>query len=176
MNDANESTTEWSSGEGQQLAEESRVQPTDVTAKNTPTMMQDGGHRNGISPGFDELVRLAEATVRVYSPAEAINLLSETDVLFVDVRDAIELSGGKIRGAIHASRGRLEAHLDPATRRYRRELADADQIIFYCASGARSALAAQRAQELGYMSVGHIDGGISAWKGVGGPMKPIEEG
>ncbi|ELY39609.1 rhodanese-like domain-containing protein [Natronorubrum tibetense] len=130
-------------------------------------------HRNSIQTGYDELVSAAEATVRVYTPADAIDLTGETQVLFVDVCGAVELSDGMIPGAIHASRGQLEAHLDPDNRRYVCALDDATEIIFYCAGGARSALAAQRAQELGFDRVGHLAGGISAWKDAGGPMQVI---
>ena len=146
-----------------------------VAVKDSPSEVNRGGHRNEISPGFDDLVRAAEAIVRVYSPAEAIDLAGEAGVLFIDVRDAVELSEGMISGASHASRGRLEAHLDPDNTRYVSRLDDAAEIIFYCASGGRSALAAQRAQELGYDRVGHLDGGISAWKKAGGPIQVLED-
>ena len=111
----------------------------------------------------------------MYSPAEAIGLAGAPGVLFVDVRDAVELSGAVISGTIHVSRGRLEAHLDPDSPRYVSELDDATEILFYCSSGARSALAAQRAQELGFDRVGHLAGGISAWKDAGGPIQVIED-
>ena len=128
-----------------------------------------------IQARYDELVRAAEATVRVYTPAEATDLAGEPGILFVDVRDAVELSEGIVSGAIHASRGRLETHLIPENPRYVSDLEDAAEIIFYCASGARSAFAAQRARELGYDRVGHLDGGISAWKDAGGPMHVVDD-
>lgn len=133
-----------------------------------------GRHGNGLSLGYDDLVRAADATVRVYTPAEASDLVDKTGIVFVDVREAGELSEGRVSGAIQASRGRLEAHLLPDNPRYLRVPNEADEIIFYCASGARSAFAAQRARELGYDGVGHLAGGFSAWKGGGGPVKGVE--
>ncbi|WP_331236115.1 rhodanese-like domain-containing protein [Natronorarus salvus] len=174
MSDADESTTGGSSEEGLQLAEGSAAQPSVRDTTKVPTEAQRVRHRDSISTGYDELVRVAEATVRVYTPAEAIDLGDETQVLFVDVRGAVELSEGMISGAIHASRGHLEAHLDPDNTRYVRELDDAAEIIFYCAGGARSALAAQRAQELGFDRVGHLAGEASAWKDAGGPIRVVD--
>ncbi len=176
MSDFGESMTGRSPEEGLQLAEGSAAQPSGKdSSMEAPTEAQRAFHRNSIPTGYDELVRAAEATVRVYTPAEAIDLAGETQVLFVDVRDAFELSEGMIPGAIHASRGHLEAHLDPDNNRYVHELDDATEIIFYCVGGARSALAAQRAQELGFDRVGHLAGGISAWKDAGGPMQVIDD-
>ena len=145
------------------------------TDNHRPSRTQPTRHENAIQTRYDELVRAAEATVEVYTPAEATDLAGEAGILFVDVRDAIELSEGIVSGAIHVSRGRLESHLISENPRYVSDLDDAAEIIFYCASGARSAFAAQRARELGYDRVGHLTGGFSAWKDVGGPMQVIED-
>ena len=51
------------------------------------------------------------------------------------------------------------------------ELLQADRIILYCASGRRSALAAQRLQAMGIGSVSHIAGGIRAWIEAGGEIE-----
>ena len=171
MSDAGESTPGRSAEEGSRLADETPVHPSRVGVTDSPSVVQRARDSSSVPPRFDELVRAAEATVRVYTPAEAIDLAGEPGVRFVDVRDAMELSDGMISGAIHASRGRLEAHLDPTNPRYIGELDDAAEIVFYCAGGARSALAAQRAQELGFDRVGHLAGGISAWREADGPIQ-----
>lgn len=46
-----------------------------------------------------------------------------------------------------------------------------DENIFYCKSGGRSAMAAQRAQEMGVKNVAHVAGGFNAWKEKGGPVE-----
>ena len=145
------------------------------TVNHRSSQTQPARHENDIQTRYDELVRAAEATVEVYTPAEATDLAGEAGILFVDVRDAIELSEGIVSGAIHVSRGRLEPQLIPESPRYVSNLDDGGEIIFYCASGARSAFAAQRARELGYDRVGHLAGGFSAWKGAGGPMHVIDD-
>ena len=125
-------------------------------------------------PRYEELVAEAEATVRTYSPGEALALCDEDTVLFVDVRETLELAAGMIRGAIHVPRGRLEAHLAPDSSPVRDELDIAVEAVFYCATGSRSALAAQQARQLGLEGVAHLDGGFSAWMDAGGPTQEFD--
>ena len=44
------------------------------------------------------------------------------------------------------------------------------RILFYCAFGERSAMAVQAAQDAGLSSACHIQGGIAAWKKLGGAV------
>jgi sulfur dioxygenase len=43
-------------------------------------------------------------------------------------------------------------------------------LLFYCAFGERSAMAVQAAQDAGITRASHIEGGIAAWKKVGGAL------
>ena len=63
----------------------------------------------------------------------------------------------------------LEFYADPANAYYRAEFDPARRTILYCASGGRSALAAQTLRELGYTGVAHLDGGLKAWIASGRP-------
>lgn len=141
-----------------------------ITAETTMTM-KNQPNENQITHGFKELVAEANAEVRTYSPEEAIARLTEDGVRFVDVRDAPELTEGGVPDAIHASRGMLEFHIDPESPYYMDEFGDAAELVFYCAAGARSALAAQRAMEMGRDDVAHVAGGFPAWKEAGGPIQ-----
>lgn len=129
---------------------------------------------NEISLRYEELVAEAGATVRTYSPAEAITKLDEEGVVFVDVRDAFELAAGMARSAVHASRGLLENHLNPDSPHYRSEFDDAGELVLYCATGSRSVLAAQQAQRLGFEHVAHLEGGFTAWIRAGGPTQMLD--
>lgn len=129
---------------------------------------------NEISLRYEKLVAEAGATVRAYSPAEAISLLDEEGVVFVAVRDTLELAAGMVRGAIHASRGRLETHLNPHSPHYRSEFDGAAELVFYCATGSRSVLAARQAQQLGFEHVAHFDGGFAVWVDAGGPTQTTD--
>jgi len=92
--------------------------------------------------------------------------------LVVDIRDADQRSAdGSIPGAVHASRGMLEFYADPTSPYHRPEFDPDARVILHCASGGRSALAADTLKELGYSNVAHLDGGFKAWKESG---KPVE--
>lgn len=127
-----------------------------------------------LKKGFKQLVAEANANVQTIPPADALQRHNHADVLFVDIRDLPELQrDGKIPGAIHASRGMLEFYADPESP-YHLDAFSADkQIMLYCASGGRSALAAQRLQEMGFTQVAHIAGGLKAWKEANGPVETL---
>jgi adenylyltransferase/sulfurtransferase len=86
------------------------------------------------------------------------------EVVLLDVREKDEVRAGYIEGAITIPRGFLEfqaaEHL-PQT--------DTD-IVVYCASGARSLLAAQVLRAMGYPRVASMAGGITRWKEAGYPV------
>ncbi len=54
---------------------------------------------------------------------------------------------------------------------HREEFDPARRTILYCASGGRSALAADTLQTMGYADVAHLDGGIKAWKEDDDPVE-----
>jgi len=115
--------------------------------------------------------------VRTYEVTDAMERVKQPDVLFVDVRDSNELvAEGKIPGAIHASRGLLEFYIDPESPYHKKELSNGSrEIVFYCKSGGRSALAAQRAREMGLENIAHVGGGFIAWKEKGGPVEGVTQ-
>ena len=117
--------------------------------------------------------RVQEARSRIdnLSPDQVAAEMATGAVTLVDVRDAPELAGGVIAGAVHASRGMLEFHADPTSPLHKAELDPAKRVILHCASGGRSALAGQTLKSLGYQNVGHLDGGFKAWQAAG---KPVE--
>ena len=104
----------------------------------------------------------------------AVRQLTSAGVIFVDVRDLPELErDGKIPGAVHASRGMLELHADPESPYHKDVFSSGRKLILYCSTGWRSALAAQRLQEMGLSNVSHLGGGIKAWKDAHGPIESI---
>lgn len=120
-----------------------------------------------------DLLDKANSQIKTCEAADAIERHGNEDVVFVDVRDEPELQeGGKIPGAVHASRGMLEFYIDPASPYHKEAFSSGKEIIFYCKSGGRSALAAQRAQEMGLERVASMKGGFPAWKEQGGPVEP----
>lgn len=116
--------------------------------------------------GFAERVANALEVCSSVEVAEAKDLLSNSKTLFVDVRDLHELqNGGKITGAVHASRGMLEFLIDPESPYYNETFqpeSDTHYVV-YCMSGGRSALAAATMKEMGYSNVATLSGGFKAW-------------
>ena len=90
--------------------------------------------------------------------------------LVVDLREPGELADGMIDGAVHAPRGMLEFWADPSSPYHRDEFQPARRTVLYCASGGRSALAAQVLTQLGYLDVAHLGGGMKAWREAGCPV------
>jgi rhodanese-related sulfurtransferase len=112
---------------------------------------------------------IAEAKTRIenLSPAAVAAELEGGKVLLVDLRETEEWRQGSIPGAIHAPRGMIEFYADP-TSAYHQPAFDPDlRTVLYCASGGRSALAADILQTLGYTRVAHLDGGLKAWREAG---------
>jgi rhodanese-related sulfurtransferase len=92
--------------------------------------------------------------------------------VLVDIRDADQRAAdGAIPGTVHASRGMLEFYADPTSAYHKPELDPNARVILHCATGGRSALAAETLREMGYSNVAHLDGGFNAWRDAG---KPIE--
>jgi rhodanese-related sulfurtransferase len=113
---------------------------------------------------------IAEARGRIenLSPSAVAAELEGGDVLLVDIRETEERAQhGSIPGAIHTARGMLEFSADPTSAYHRPGFDPAGRIILYCASGGRSALAADMLQVLGYDRIAHLDGGLRAWREAG---------
>ena len=119
----------------------------------------------------DDMVAAAEREIENMPVAEALKLHASGDATFVDLRDIRELDrDGRIPGAFHCPRGMLEFWLDPASKYHKPIFAADRKFVFFCAAGARSALAAQTAKRMGLNPVAHIAGGFGAWKAAGGPV------
>jgi rhodanese-related sulfurtransferase len=82
----------------------------------------------------------------------------------LDVRDLQEVNLGKIPGTLHISRGNLETKVEALIPR------DA-HVVVYCASGNRSALAAETMQQMGYTNVASMAGGFRGWAEAGGDVE-----
>lgn len=85
--------------------------------------------------------------------------------VLIDVREADETAKGHAPGALLISRGVLEGSIEE-------DVPDIKTpIILSCASGNRSALAAQSLTEMGYTDVRSLAGGFKAWVAAGQPVE-----
>ncbi|MBB4200776.1 hypothetical protein CCR94_02080 [Rhodoblastus sphagnicola] len=123
-----------------------------------------------LKKGFKQMLAEANAAIATISAPEALALVGDASVLFVDVREASEVAAGAIPGAFSAPRGFLEFFADPECPMHKPELARASRLIVYCASGGRSTLAAKTLADMGYGDVLNLAGGVAAWKAAGGPL------
>jgi len=114
-----------------------------------------------MSPSGAEVIKQIKERVSEIDPAEVREDLSN-GVVLVDVREGEEFARERIPGAVHVPRGYLESRIEGAVR-------DRDaHVVLYCASGSRSALAADTLQQLlGYTNVESMTGGITLWKDRG---------
>ncbi|VDC30796.1 rhodanese-like domain-containing protein [Pseudogemmobacter humi] len=120
--------------------------------------------------GYRDLLARAAARITSVAPEAAPALHTAGEAVFVDIRDPRELEReGMIPGARHAPRGMLEFWIDPESPYHKPWLAEDRLFVFYCASGWRSALAAEIAQEMG-LRCASLSGGFTAWKAAGHPV------
>jgi rhodanese-related sulfurtransferase len=83
-----------------------------------------------------ELVAEASTGLQTLSAEDALKLIGDPNVTFVDVREQDELQRtGKLRGAVHVPRGLLEFQVDPASSTHKPELGGEKKLVLYCGSG-----------------------------------------
>jgi molybdopterin/thiamine biosynthesis adenylyltransferase/rhodanese-related sulfurtransferase len=114
-----------------------------------------------MSPSGAEFIKQVKADIAEIDPSEVNELLHEGATI-IDVRETDEVVAGKLPGATHIPRGHLESRIEAS-------VPDRSQrVILYCASGNRSALAANTLmRDLGYEQVESMTGGYTLWKDRG---------
>src|SRR3954465_15586630 len=102
-------------------------------------------------PSGSELIRNIKERIREVDPREVHDSVQNGNgsaPLLVDVREQHEFEEGHNPGAIHVPRGHLESRIEG------KGGDKSKPVVLYCASGQRSALAAQTLQTLlGYDDV-----------------------
>src|ERR687898_2848302 len=110
-----------------------------------------------------ELLRKVKEQIEEVDMKEVHDLTQNGNgAVIVDVREQHEFEQSHLPGAVHVPRAHLESRIEGA-------VGDRDQrVILYCASGNRSAFAAQTMKDLlGYEDVASMRGGITLWKDRG---------
>lgn len=116
-----------------------------------------------VSPA--DVVARAKATIKECAVTEVHQCL-DLETLLIDIRELAEYQKGHIPGAIFAPRGLLEFEIHGIVERSATDPGVAPQdrdIVLYCGTGGRSALAAQTLDAMGYRNVKSMAGGIIAW-------------
>ena len=111
-----------------------------------------------------EMIKSAKKNLDEVSVADVKKKLNSSKTNIIDLRDTAELiENGVIPGTHHAFRGHLEFFADPKCKYYKDCFNKEKEIILFCNSGARSALAANTLKTMGYKNVSHMKGGFKAW-------------
>ena len=94
---------------------------------------------------------------KTISPVEAKKIMNEnSDIVIVDVREEEEMAEGYIEGAVLIPLDTVESEVE-------NKITDKDKnILVYCRSGRRSAIACDIMDSLGYKNV-YDFGGIIDW-------------
>src|SRR6195952_3522872 len=117
-----------------------------------------------MSPSGAEVIRQIRSQVEEVDPSEVNAIVSNGNgIVLLDVRESDEWDAGHIPGAKHVPRGYLESRVEGVLGSDRSQ-----EVVVYCASGQRSALAANTLKDLlGYEHVESMTGGIALWKDRG---------
>lgn len=103
------------------------------------------------------------------TPHEILQRLNwgEPALTIVDVRDRDAFNHEHIQGAISMPSEQMPQAAEAALQAKR-------DIYIYGHEGDQAAVVANQLRQAGFINVAEIDGGLSAWKSVGGPLDGID--
>ncbi len=105
---------------------------------------------------------MSHPSIETLDPKGIKGLLDSGKLLLVDVREPAEFAVERIHGALLYPLSTFDASTLP--RDWTR------QVVFYCGSGKRSLVAAEKRVAAGNEQAVHMGGGITAWKRAGLPV------
>jgi len=106
---------------------------------------------------FNEL-KIATQRFASLTPASAVQLMNNEDVVVLDVREASETAGGKIAKAVQIPVGAVKTRIAELDKHKNKTL------LVYCKTGARSAAACKELSQHGFDKVYSLNGGLLAWQ------------
>jgi rhodanese-related sulfurtransferase len=96
------------------------------------------------------------------SPEDAKRQIDDGATL-IDIRSQKEFADAHIPGAVLLPAALIDADCAPQIKN--------GQVVFYCASGARTNAARPAIEASGFTHAAYIDGGMNAWRSAGLPVK-----
>ncbi|MCZ8370236.1 MAG: rhodanese-like domain-containing protein [Porphyrobacter sp.] len=105
----------------------------------------------------------AQTPLVALSPDELAARIKAGNVRVIDVRTDAEVAEGTIPGAEHIALDRFDAEA--------LDLSDAREVVLYCRSGRRSAIAGEKLAAVTGQPVEHLEGGMLAWEAAGQPVQ-----
>ena len=120
-----------------------------------------------------KLLQEANDCVPRVSFEEAINIISTTNTLIIDVRETSEIEAtGLIKNAVNIPKSIIDANFDHSLILNHLNNNENVTILVYCAVGIRSALVGHKLIKNGYKKVLNL-GGFSEWASFNGPIETI---
>ncbi len=117
------------------------------------------------SPRFLQVVNDAKKRIREVTVEDVKAKLDRKEQFqLIDVREDNEWNKDHIPNAIHLGKGIIERDIEQQVPDF------GAPLVLYCGGGFRSALAADKLQQMGYTNVLSMDGGIRGWREKGYPL------
>ena len=102
--------------------------------------------------------------MKEYTVTDVQALLSQGDVVVIDVREHAELTAQRVPGMTHLPMSEIDERID--------EIPTDREVVLFCRSGNRSGILADRLTALGdWGEVANCVGGILAWAAAGLPYE-----
>jgi len=106
---------------------------------------------------FNEM-KIATQRFASLTPAGAVNLMNQEDVVVLDVREPSETAAGKIAKAIQIPVSALPKRVGEL------EKYKGKTLLVYCKTGARAGVACKELSKHGFEKVYSLNGGMLAWQ------------
>jgi len=108
--------------------------------------------------------------VAAITPTDAMHRVADGSLMLVDIRDITELkTTGHATGAAHIPLTVFRMKADPSSPECHPKLSVDKPVALYCASGARSKMAAKMLMQMGYREVYNM-GALHHWQMAGGSI------
>jgi len=112
---------------------------------------------------FNEM-KIATTRFASLTPAAAVQLMNNEDVVVLDVRESSENAGGKIAKAIQVPASSLTTRIGELEKHKNKTL------LVYCKTGARAGTACKELSKHGFEKVYSLNGGLAAWQDAHLPL------
>jgi rhodanese-related sulfurtransferase len=104
-------------------------------------------------------------TTSEYTPQQVAELLARGEIQLIDVRQPHEHEAGRIAGTTLIELAELPGRASEIDRER--------PVVFYCRSGARSAMATEAFRGAGF-DAHNMAGGLLEWQASGLPLEPAD--
>ena len=100
-----------------------------------------------------------QASISLISPTDLNNV--NKDIVLIDVRTPEEFASGHLENAVNMN------YFDSDFKAQFKTLDKNKAVYLYCKSGRRSANAAEKLEDMGFVKIYDLEGGISNWNAKG---------